>query len=118
MGSDDGEEKREAIRARYIPLMAPLFFPDDPVGPDIVRYFASLLRIVGMEDKGWDPYEESRAMLDDINALMQSNLDENKFRDKDLTKGLLRNNLVTFLGASVSALWCSSIPHESHEETC
>jgi hypothetical protein len=86
VGSDDGEEKREAIRARYIPLMAPLFFPDDPVGPDIVRYFASLLRIVGMEDKGWDPYEESRAMLDDINALMQSNMDENKFRDKDLTK--------------------------------
>ena len=35
-----------------------------------------------------------------------------------LPKGLLRNNLVTFLGASVSALWCSSIPHESHEETC
>jgi len=38
--------------------------------------------------------------------------------DLFLAKGLLRNNLVTFLGASVSALWCSSIPHESHEETC
>jgi hypothetical protein len=33
-------------------------------------------------------------------------------------KGLLKNNLVTFLGASCSELWCSSIPHESHEETC
>lgn len=85
VGSDDGEEQREAIRSRYVPLMAPLFFPDDPIGHDIVNYFASLLRIVGMEDKGWDPYEESRAMLDDINALMQSDLDKNKFRDKNLT---------------------------------
>jgi hypothetical protein len=66
--------------------MAPLFFPDDPVGPDIVRYFASLLRIVGMEDKGWDPYEESRAMLDDLNALMQTDLDESRFRDRALTQ--------------------------------
>src|ERR1035437_4551183 len=33
-------------------------------------------------------------------------------------KGMLRNNLVTFFGASCSELWCSSIPHESHEETC
>jgi hypothetical protein len=65
--------------------MAPLFFPDDPVGSDIVRYFASLLRIVGMEDKGWDPYAESRAVLDDLYALMQIDLPDDKFRDKNLT---------------------------------
>ena len=35
-----------------------------------------------------------------------------------IAKGMLKNNLVTFLGASFSELWCSSIPHESHEETC
>ncbi len=104
---DDGEEKREAIRSRYIPLMAPLFFPDDPAGPDIVKYFASLLRIVGMEDKGWDPYEESRAMLDDINALMQTNLDENKFRDKNLTMwrlGLLFYNHIVEMDAPYEVL--------------
>ncbi len=33
-------------------------------------------------------------------------------------KGLLINNLVTFSDASCSELWCSSIPHESHEEIC
>src|SRR5260370_3452718 len=33
-------------------------------------------------------------------------------------KGLLRNNLVTFPDTSCSELWCSSIPHESHEEIC
>jgi aquaporin Z len=36
----------------------------------------------------------------------------------DVAKGMLKNNLVTFLGASFSELWCSSIRHESHEETC
>jgi len=38
--------------------------------------------------------------------------------DVFVSKGMLRNNLVTFFGASCSELWCSSIPHESHEETC
>ena len=107
MNDNDGEEKREAIRSRYIPLMAPLFFPDDPAGPDIVRYFASLLRIVGMEDKGWDPYEESRAILDDINALMQTNLDEKKFRDKNLTMwrlGLLFYNHIVEMDAPYEVL--------------
>ena len=33
-------------------------------------------------------------------------------------KGSLRNNLVTFLYASCSELWCSSTPHESREERC
>jgi hypothetical protein len=44
-----------------------------------------LLRIVGMEDKGWDPYMESRALLDDLYALMQSDLPEDKFQDRKLT---------------------------------
>src|SRR5260370_55302 len=32
--------------------------------------------------------------------------------------GLLRNNLGNFSDASWPELWCSSIPHESHEEIC
>src|SRR5713101_608498 len=32
-------------------------------------------------------------------------------RGRAAPKGPLRNNLVTFLGASFSELWCSSIPH-------
>ena len=107
MANDDGEAKREAIRSRYIPLMAPLFFPEDPAGPDIVRYFASLLRIVGMEDKGWDPYEESRAMLDDINALMQTDLNEEEFDDKNLTRwrlGLIFYNHIVEMDAPYEVL--------------
>jgi len=102
-----GEDVREAIRSRYIPLMTPLFFPEDPVGPDIVRYFASLLRIVGMEDKGWDPYVESRAVLDDLNALMQLDLPEDKFPEKDLTTwrlGLIFYNHIVEMDAPYEVL--------------
>ena len=83
--SPSPEERTEEIRLRYISLLTPLFFPDDPAGHDIVPYFASLLRIVGMEDKGWDPYVESRAVLEDLNALMQLDLPEDKFQDKERT---------------------------------
>jgi hypothetical protein len=78
-------DKNEVIRSRYIPLMEPLFFPDDPVGPDIVRYFASLLRVVGMEDKGWDPYEESRAVVTELYAFMQIDLPTERFPNRQLT---------------------------------
>lgn len=82
---DAGERKREAIRDRYVPLMAPLFFPDEPTKPDIIQLFASLLRVVGMEDKGWDPYVESRSVLNDLNALVQLKLPAKMFRDRKLT---------------------------------
>ena len=65
------DQKNEAIRDRYVPIMAPAFFPDEPNNPDVIQLLASLLRVVGMEDKGWDPYSESRALIDDLYALMQ-----------------------------------------------
>jgi hypothetical protein len=34
-----------------------------------------------MEDKGWDPYSESRAILEDLNALMQLPLPPERFSD-------------------------------------
>jgi hypothetical protein len=75
----------EQTRDRYIKAMRPLFLPDDPVSADIIKYFASLLRVVGMEDKGWDPYLESRAILQDLDAILQLDLPEDRFPDKHLT---------------------------------
>jgi hypothetical protein len=79
------EEEIEATRERYIAALKPLFLPEDPISNDIVKYFASLLRIVGMEDKGWDPYLESRAVLEDLNTILQAELPDAKFPDKGLT---------------------------------
>ena len=79
------EEDIEATRRKYIDTLKTLFLPEDPVSNDIVNYFASLLRIVGMEDKGWDPYLESRAILEDLNAILQTDLPGARFSDKNLT---------------------------------
>lgn len=71
----------EIKRDQYVALFNPLFLPADPVSNDIIRYFASLLRVLGMEDHGWDPYAESRAMLDDINGLFSVDLPKERFND-------------------------------------
>ena len=72
-------------RDRYLKILEPLFLPDDPVSNDIVRYLASLLRALGMEDKGWDPYAESRNILNDLNRLMKVKLPKKKFPDGERT---------------------------------
>ncbi|WP_429813652.1 hypothetical protein [Ensifer sp. B1-9] len=74
-----------AHRDRYIKILEPLFLPDDVTSHDIIRYFASLLRVLGMEDKGWDPYAESRNILNDLNRLMRVELPEKDFPDADKT---------------------------------
>ncbi len=79
------EEEVEEIRERYVKILTPLFLPEDPLSNDIVRYFASLLRIVGMEDSGWDPHLESRALLDDLNSLLQMDLPEDRFPERGIT---------------------------------
>jgi hypothetical protein len=38
-----------------------------------------------MEDAGWDPYLESRAILEDLNALFQIDLPADRFPDSELT---------------------------------
>lgn len=72
-------------RDNYIDLLEPLFLPEDPVSNDIIKYFASLLRVLGIEDKGWDPYTESRATLNDLNGFFKVNLPRKWFRKPDET---------------------------------
>jgi hypothetical protein len=38
-------------RDHYIEILKPIFLPEDPVSHDIIRYFASLLRVLGTEDQ-------------------------------------------------------------------
>lgn len=81
MNDYDPEAVFRGHRDRFIKVLEPVFLPDDPVSNDIIRYFASLLRVLGMEDKGWDPYAESRKTLNDINRLMKLELPEDRFPD-------------------------------------
>ena len=66
-------------RDYYIDLLEPLFLPDDPISNDIIKYFSSLLRLIGMEDKGWDPYSESRFTINDLNGLFKLGLPRRLF---------------------------------------
>ena len=75
------DEKRE----KYIAILRPLFLPDDPVSHDIINFFASLLRVFGEEDGGWDPYAESRATLEDLNRFFKIDLPEDRFPDSNAT---------------------------------
>ena len=83
--SEETESPYEAKRESYIEILKPLFLPDDPVSHDIINYFASLLRVFGAEDRGWDPYAESRATLEDLNSFFKINLTEDRFPDPKAT---------------------------------
>lgn len=74
-----------AQRDQYIERLKPAFLPDDPISNDIIRYFASLLRVLGVEDRGWDPYGESHGILSDLNRLMKLPLPDDRFSDADAT---------------------------------
>ena len=83
--SKDTRSPYDAKRDSYIEILKPLFLPDDPVSHDIINYFASLLRVFGEEDRGWDPYAESRATLEDLNSFFELNLPEDLFPDRNAT---------------------------------
>lgn len=83
---DLGTELFESTRARYLDTLQPLFFPADPTGHDIIRYFSSILRLAGMEDRGWDPYQESGAVLEDLHALGKIEYSSDQLNDRDKTK--------------------------------
>jgi hypothetical protein len=85
MVATDPEAIFAGHRERFIEMLRPLFLPADPISHDIVRYFASLLRVLGMEDRGWDPYAESRSILNDLNTLMTVELPANKFTEPEAT---------------------------------
>ncbi|MEP1922673.1 MAG: hypothetical protein ABJJ43_06510 [Ekhidna sp.] len=71
---DRGKYKRLEFYIRrdaYIDILEPVFLPADVISKDIMKYFSALLRVLGMEAKGWDPYAESRAMLDDLNGFFK-----------------------------------------------
>lgn len=70
---------------RYLAILDPLFFPSDPISNDVIRFFASLLRVRGIEDVNSDPFGESRATLEDLNRLMQIDLPDDQFPDRSST---------------------------------
>ena len=84
--SNETKNQQDAKRDRYVEILEPLFLPDDPVSHDIINYFASLLRVFGMEASGWDPYAESRANLEDLSRFLKVDLPEDLFPNPNATR--------------------------------
>jgi hypothetical protein len=71
---------------------------------------------LGHLGKTWvEAFDDDPALMGDLVSTGRAG--RRAYEMMRLAKGLLRNNLVTFSGASCSELWCNSIRHESHEET-
>ncbi|MCP5405403.1 MAG: hypothetical protein H6922_04165 [Pseudomonadaceae bacterium] len=70
---------------KYVGNMRPLFMPNDPASNDIVNYFSSLLRVLGLEDRGWDPHVESEALVNDFHNLFSVDLPADKFPEPEST---------------------------------
>lgn len=64
------------------------------MGVDPLEYACALLRVGGLEDKGWDTLEESFETLRDISLLAQTELPSEQFSDLEKTR--LRLHLVSY----------------------
>lgn len=82
----DNEAKANELAERYAKTLEAIFLPEDAISNDIVNYFSSLLRVAGYEGEGWDPYLESKGILDDLNKLISINLPEEHFPESELTR--------------------------------
>jgi hypothetical protein len=62
------------IRDRYLPTIHRLFERAFETNP--FEALCSVLRVGGMSDEGWDPFEESRKAFDDFNWLLDKSITE------------------------------------------
>ena len=92
------ETPQDAFRARirhYGEILNPLFDPKPYKG--INRFFefvCVLVRSSGMQDAGWDPWYESQAILNDLQALAGLELPADKFPEANRTR--LRLGLLSY----------------------
>jgi hypothetical protein len=71
------------LREEYLNLLTPLFSQHERV--DTTEYVLALIRAGGMQDAGWDPLEESRAFVNDLAGLIQSDDPAGRFTDPETT---------------------------------
>lgn len=90
---DDKEQQKDAFRKlvrHYADILNPLF--DATLHPEhdwLFQFVRVLVRESGMKDAGWDAFQESRAVLDDLSKLAGLELPPESFPDAERTRARL-----------------------------
>ncbi|MDB5552420.1 MAG: hypothetical protein JWL86_2404, partial [Rhizobium sp.] len=82
---EDSEAYFDEQRSKFFDAMIPLFDFSSFHAGNIIDYAQTLLRISGMEVGGWDPYAESRNILEDLNGFFKIDLPEERFPNRVYT---------------------------------
>lgn len=82
-------EFRQRIRY-YADILNPLFWHDSFYNADVLfEYVCTLVRAGGIQDAGWDAFEESEAVLQDLKGLGELELPTELFPDINRTRARL-----------------------------
>src|SRR4029077_19547290 len=80
----EGFDKRTR---HYAEIVNPLFWDDKFYNADtLFEFVCTLVRAGGMQDAGWDAYDESQATLDDLRNLSDLELPAEQFPNADRTR--------------------------------
>jgi hypothetical protein len=88
--SDLGDNPTVPRIRHYADILNPLFWHDDFYRIDrMFEWACTLVRAAGLKDTGWDSYNESLALLDDLTHLQQMSLPTEKFPSPEQTRARL-----------------------------
>lgn len=88
--ADDHESEGIQPKSRFeefAEILKPLFWADDFNRADrMLEFVCTLVRAAGLEDTGWDSYQESLALLEDLKRLWSLDLPKETFPEPDSTR--------------------------------
>lgn len=83
----DTEELSKSKLRHYADILNPLFTPDEfNYSHRLLEFVCTLVRAAGLEDAGWDSYQESLAFLEDLKCLGSLDLPSDRFPDPNATR--------------------------------
>ena len=86
-GNEAEEIQPKSRFKEFAEILNPLFWADDFNRADrVLEFVCTLVRAAGLEDTGWDSYQESLTLLEDLKRLWSLDLSKETFPDPDNTR--------------------------------
>jgi hypothetical protein len=109
--ADDHESEEIQPKSRFkefAEILNPLFWADDFNRADrMLEFVCALVRAAGLEDTGWDSYQESVTLLEDLKRLWSLDLPKETFPEPDNTR--MRLYLISYCHVP-RLIVCTAIP--------